>query len=69
MTIGKIHRDEVQVQDWGLAAAVGRLEPRCAHPADGGIAPLHRCHPLSLAGPSCRHAISRPSRDLGLGNN
>src|SRR5271165_5543694 len=33
----------------------GRLEPRCARPADGGIAPLHRCHPLSLAGPSCRH--------------
>src|SRR6266567_578628 len=44
----------------------GRLEPRCARPADGGIAPLHRCHPLSLAGPSCRHAISRPSGDLGL---
>src|SRR5580704_1994301 len=41
----------------------GRLKPRCARLPDGGIAPMHRCHPLSLAGPSCRRAISRRPRD------
>src|SRR5579862_955850 len=47
----------------------GRLEPRYVHPVGGGTAPLHRCHPLSLAGPSCRpKAISRPSWDLGPNN-
>src|SRR3984957_20241244 len=31
-----------------------RLEPRRVPASDGGSAPLHRCHPLSLTGPSCR---------------
>jgi len=39
----------------------GRLEPRCARPADGGIAPTDiGAITLSLAGPSCRHAIFSP---------
>src|SRR6185437_8271412 len=37
----------------------GRLEPRRVRLVDGGIAPLHRCHPLSLAGPSCRSVTGR----------
>src|SRR5215470_10882433 len=44
----------------------GRLEPRRARLADGGIAPLHRCHPLSLLPVLLSSAISRPSWDLGL---
>src|SRR5262249_46975591 len=51
-------RDAGSVHDRGvlnhadrLAPGLDCLEPRRACRARGGIGPLHRCHPLSLAGP------------------
>src|ERR1700760_150496 len=40
---------------------VYHLEPRRFVASDGGHPPLHRCHPLSLAGPSCRPCDCSPS--------